>query len=271
MFLAPTLQVRWLRLLMVEIVIGDVHARTDALRRLLRAVGALDARGRRTRGCWVVQIGDLLDRHTNDRANLATARLAASAVDVVLAGNHELRMLSEPGGGGRAALASLAASGWPHAAFAFGDWLVTHAGVHPLLARGLPAPAMECAAEINDRWHRRGPRHGLDPLFDWRGPARGGDAPCGGIFWAQAAEWKEVGKAAKGMGKAPWGQITGHVPQPEPRLLPGPRWAIDLGARGGRLAALVRPGAESSWHPVVVQSGDERDAVGATRRKRLVA
>ena len=43
---------------MVEIVIGDVHVRAELLRRLLRAVEVLDARGRRTRGCWVVQIGD---------------------------------------------------------------------------------------------------------------------------------------------------------------------------------------------------------------------
>jgi calcineurin-like phosphoesterase family protein len=264
MFLEPSLQGRRLRLLMVEIVIGDVHARTEALRRLLRVLGALDERGRRTRGCWVVQIGDLLDRHATDRANLATARLASSAVDIVLAGNHELQLLREPAGVAGTSLATLAASGWPHAAFAFGDWLVTHARVHPLLARGLPAPATECAAEINDRWHRRGPRDSLDPLFDWRGPARGGDAPCRGIFWTHPAEWS-------GVGKAPWRQITGHVPQPEPRLLPGRRWAIDLGARGGRLAALVRPGGESRWRPVVVPSGDERDVVGATARKRLAA
>jgi hypothetical protein len=58
MFPGSTLQVRRLGLLMVEIVIGDVHVRAELLRRLLRAVEVLDARGRRTRGCWVVQIGD---------------------------------------------------------------------------------------------------------------------------------------------------------------------------------------------------------------------
>jgi len=230
---------------------------------LLRAVGALDERGRRTRECWVVQIGDLLDRRASERANLATARLAATAVDVVLAGNHELQMLGEPAGGSRAALATLAASGWPHAAFAFRDWLVTHAGVHPDLARGLPPVATECAAEINDRWHRRGPGDDVDPLFDWRGPARGGHAPCGGIFWSHPAEWGRTPK------KAPWGQVTGHVPQPEPRRLPGRRWAIDLGARGGRLAALVRSSAGSRWRPLVVQGAG--DAIAAPTRKHMVA
>jgi Calcineurin-like phosphoesterase len=250
---------------MVEIVIGDVHARTEALRTLLRVIGALDERGVRSRGCWVVQIGDLLDRRASDGANLATARLAATAVDVVLAGNHELLMLSEPTGGGRTALATLAASGWPHAAFAFEDWLVTHAGVHPELARDLPPTATECAAEINDRWHRRGPGDSVDPLFDWRGPARGGHAPCGGIFWGHPAEWRTAAK------KAPWGQVSGHVPQPEPRLLPGRRWAIDLGARGGRLAALVRGSAESRWRPVVVRAAHEPDAIGIPTRKHVAA
>lgn len=243
---------------MVEIVIGDVHARAEVLRALLLAVGAVDERGVRNRDCWVVQIGDLLDRRATDRANLATARLAASAIDVVLAGNHELQILSENAGSG-AALATLAARGWPHAAFACGDWLVTHAGVHPELARELPEAAAECAAEINDRWHRRGPGDPADPLFDWRGPSRGGDAPVGGIFWTHPAEWRR-------RHKTPWGQVIGHVPQRAPRLLPGPRWAIDLGAREGRLAALVRPSGRRRWRPVVVERRDTRTGLGAGKR-----
>ncbi|HUO73393.1 MAG TPA: metallophosphoesterase [Solirubrobacteraceae bacterium] len=233
---------------LVEIVIGDVHARSEALRMLLGAVGAVDARGRRRGGCWVVQLGDLLDRRATAAANLAAARLAASAVDVVLAGNHEVRILGEPGCVHGAALATLAVRGWPHAAACCGEWLVTHAGVHPELARGLSPQAAECAEEINDRWHRRGPAERGDPLFDWVGPARGGDAPHGGIFWTHPVEW--------GAGlKSPWGQIVGHVPQPKPRLLPGRRWAIDLGARDGRVAALVRASGRQRWRPVVVRAG----------------
>jgi hypothetical protein len=247
----------------VEIVIGDVHARSGAMRALLRAVDAIDERGRRNRGCWVVQLGDLLDRRAAGDANLAAARLAASAVDVVLAGNHELQMLNARAGAGGPALATLAARGWPHAAYACGDWLVTHAGVHPALARDLPAVASECAAEINDRWHRRGPGGGADPLFDWRGPARGGDAPFGGIFWARPVEW---GAAPR----TPWGQVTGHVPQPEPRLLPGRRWAIDLGGRG-RLAALVRSSLGSRWRVVVVHARPDRARRGVPARKRIAA
>jgi hypothetical protein len=247
----------------IEIVIGDVHANAKALRALLRATAAVDASGRRDRGCWVVQLGDLLDRHATGDENLATARLAASAIDVVLAGNHELQMLSASGSAGGAALATLAAQGWPHAAFACGDWLVTHAGVHPALARDLPANASECAAEINDRWHRRGPGEASDPLFDWRGPARGGDAPCGGVFWTHPMEW----------GAAPrmrWGQVTGHVPQPEPCLLPGRRWAIDVGGRG-RLAALVRTSLQSRWRVVVVHVRRSRAEVAVPARKRIAA
>jgi hypothetical protein len=247
----------------IEIVIGDVHARPEALRALLRATRAVNAAGRRRRGCRVVQLGDLLDRHATGEENLVTARLAAGAIDVVLAGNHELQMLNESASAGGAALATLAAQGWPHAAFACGDWLVTHAGVHPALARNLPANASECAAEINERWHRRAPGVAADPLFDWRGPARGGDAPCGGIFWTHPIEW---GAAPE----TPWGQVTGHAPQSEPCLLPGRRWAIDVGGRR-RLAAVVRSSRNNRWEAVVVHVRGGRARVVVSARKRIAA
>jgi hypothetical protein len=232
----------------VEIVIGDVHARSDALRALLRTVGVLDARGRRSRDCWVVQVGDLLDRRARASANLTTARLAAAAIDVVLAGNHEVRMLADRHGDGGAALATLAARGWPQAAAACGEWVITHAGVHPVLAAQLSPEPAECVAEINDRWHRRRPGDATDPLFDWIGPSRGGDAPFGGIFWAHPDEWSRGPEP-------PWGQVVGHVPRPAPRLLAGRRWAIDVGAREGRLAAVVRGSEGERWRPVIVADG----------------
>ena len=228
-----------------EIVIGDVHARAAALWTLLSAVGVLDRRGQRRRFWSVVQLGDLLDRHASVDANLQTALLAADAVDVVLAGNHESRLLAEPASSHGEALATLAAQGWPHAAAACGDWLVTHAGVHPKLARVLPSDARDCAEEINGRWHSRTCGRG-DDLFHAIGPARGGDAPFGGILWLHADEWPRKQRS-------PWGQITGHVPQDEPQLRPGPCWAIDLGGRKGRLAALMRERGEERWRPVVVR------------------
>jgi hypothetical protein len=263
---------------MLEVVIGDVHARADALRAVLAATGVEEARGRE--GAWVVQVGDLLDRHASSADNLAAARVAAEAVDVVLAGNHEAQLLRTGAHG--AALAVLATRGWPHAAAAAGGWVITHAGIHPSLARDLPADAGECAAEINDRWHRRRlPGHAEppidgraepatdgrgdadraepatngrgDPLFDWIGPARGGRAPFGGILWLHAGEWSRDEAT-------PWGQISGHVPQREPRLLAPGRWAIDVGGRGGRLAALVRERLDEPWRAVVATS---RHAIAA--------
>src|SRR5215470_6183739 len=114
---------------MLEVVIGDVHARAELLRAVLREAGVLDARGRRREDAWVVQVGDLLDRRASVESNMAAARLAADTVDVVLAGNHEARMLDSGVQG--PALALLATRGWPHAAAASGGWLITHAGVHP--------------------------------------------------------------------------------------------------------------------------------------------
>jgi calcineurin-like phosphoesterase family protein len=248
---------------MLELVIGDVHARPEVLRALLHEVGALDERGRRRRGWWIVQLGDLLDRRAAWDANLATALLARDSVDVVLAGNHEACLLRRGSSSQGAALAVLATHGWPQAVAACGDWLVTHAGVHPELARGLPPAASECAEVINDRWNRCSHGRCEDPLFAAKGPARGGDVPYGGILWMHSDEWPRKGRT-------PWSQIIGHVPQRKPRLLSGPRWAIDLGGRGSRLAALVRERGVERWQPLVVDAA-RRDAPGRPARHELVA
>ena len=233
----------------IDVVVGDVHARTDALYSLLREIGVIDANGRRRRSGWVIQVGDLLDRNAAPEANLETALLAADALDVVLVGNHEWKMLAESESDHGAALATLASQGWPHAAAACDGWLVTHAGVHPDLATALPVDAAACAEKIDHRWHCA--QRARDPLFASVGPARGGDDAHGGILWMHSSEWPKNQET-------PWGQIAGHVPQPEPRLLPGPRWAIDIKAPD-RLAALVRPEGESRWRPVVVKARAHRN------------
>ena len=229
---------------MIEIVIGDVHARADVLRGLLVSLGVFDSRGRRRDGFWIVQVGDLLDRRARPETNLRTAQVAVEALDLVLAGNHEVDLLSCPGTLHGAALATLAARGWPQAAAEVDGWVVTHAGIHPELTHGLSPHAGECVADINDRWHRRSTRHAADPLFDWVGPARGGIAPYGGVFWGARSEWPPGSRT-------PWGQIYGHMPQSRPRLLPGPRWLIDMDDES-RLAALVRGRRDGAWEPAVV-------------------
>lgn len=228
---------------MIEIVIGDVHARADLLRGLLASLGVLDDRGHRRGGYWVVQVGDLLDRRASPETNLRTARLAAESLDVLLAGNHEAVLLSGACPSQGAALATLAARSWPQAAAEVGGWVITHAGIHPELTHGLSPDAGECVAEINDRWHRRTSGPAADPLFDWVGPARGGIAPYGGVLWGAGTEWPPGSPT-------PWGQIYGHMPQARPRLLPGPRWLIDMDDES-RLAALVRRAPDRLWEPVV--------------------
>jgi hypothetical protein len=245
----------------IEVVIGDVHARADVLGALLAALGVLDSRGRRRGGYWIVQVGDLLDRRAQPEANLRTAQLAVKTVDVVLAGNHEVDMLSRRASPHGPALATLSVRGWPQAASEVGGWVVTHAGIHPELTHGLSPVAHECVAEINDRWHRRDPRQIGDPLFDWVGPARGGVSPYGGMFWGAGSEWPPGGRT-------PWGQICGHVPQPWPRLLAGPRWAIDLGGDGCRLAALVRRDGARTWRPVIVRTSATGVTMTRLTRKR---
>ena len=245
---------------MIEIVIGDVHARPDLLRALLDGLGVLNGSGRRRRGFWIVQVGDLLDRRASPECNQRTARLAIETLDVVLAGNHEVDLLNGKGCAHGAALATLALRGWPYAAAEAGGWLITHAGVHPGLSHGLARQAKDCAAEINDRWHRRTPGGLSDPLFDWVGPARRGVSPYGGLFWGDAGEWPPDGST-------PWGQICGHVPQARPRLLPGPRWLIDLGTDQPRLAGLVRR-KTGGWRPVIARLPGAGEAVRRTPGKR---
>lgn len=240
----------------IEVVIGDVHARADVLRALLRALGMLDSRGRRRQGYWSVQVGDLLDRRARPETNLRTARLAVEAFDLVVAGNHEVDMLADRGSPHGAALATLAARGWPQAAAELGGWLVTHAGVHPGLTHGLPRRAAECAAEINDRWHCRSATQIGDPLFDWVGPARGGISPYGGLFRRAASEWPP-------RSRTPWGQICGHLPQSRPRLVAGPLWLIDVDD-DNEIAALVRRSGERKWRPFVVRCSTA--GVSVTRR-----
>jgi hypothetical protein len=99
---------------------------------------------------------------------------------------------------------------------------------------------------INDRWHRHSHHATCYPLFDWVGPAKGGVAPYGGLFWRADSEWPPGGRT-------PWGQICGHTPQARPCLLAGPRWQIDVGAGGSRLAALVRRDPAAPWSPWVVR------------------
>jgi hypothetical protein len=242
---------------MIEVVVGDVHGRASLLRALLCALGALDSSSHRRRGFWIVQVGDLLDRRASCESNLTTARLAVEALDVVLAGNHEVEMLADARSAHGAALSTLASRGWPQAAAALSGWLATHAGLHPELTHGLPRRAEDCVVEVNDRWHRRSRNSICDPLFDWVGHAKGGHAPYGGLFWRADSEWPPDGRT-------PWGQIYGHVPQTRPRLLPGPRWLIDVGASGSRLAALVRSDPAAGWSPWVVRL--TRGGVAVARR-----
>jgi len=251
----------------IEVVIGDVHARAGVLRALLDALGVLDSRGQRRDGFWIVQVGDLLDRRARPGTNLRTARLAADTLDIVLAGNHEVAMLADRASPHGPALATLASRGWPYAAAEVGGWLVTHAGIHPELTHGLPRSPDECVAEINDRWHRRSPADVRDPLFDWVGPARGGVSPYGGLFSRAASEWPPGSRT-------PWGQICGHLPQERPRLVAGPLWLIDVGGEDTQLAALVRRrGAHSKWSAFVVDvsSGGPATRVSGKRLGALAA
>ena len=92
---------------------------------------------------------------------------------------------------------TLATRSWPHAAACCGDWLVTHAGVHP---------SLRCAAAAGGRVRRGDQRSLASPRagglrrstvrLDRAGPRR--HAPHGGIFWTHPVEWNAGREVAVG-------------------------------------------------------------------------
>ncbi len=132
----------------------------------------------------------------------------------MLAGNHEVDLLSCPGTLHGAALATLAARGWPQAAAEVDGWVVTHAGIHPELTHGLSPHAGECVADTTTAGIGAPPDKPRIRCSDWVGPARGGIAPYGGVFWGAGSEWPPGSST-------PWGQIYGHMPRVAAPAPPG--------------------------------------------------
>ncbi len=252
---------------LTRVVVGDVHGDWPLLNALLEQIGVTDARGRRQDGFFVVQLGDLCHLgHDCFVADAATVEIARRAIDVVLAGNHELfhvfgldtgrfaGMHAHPLPEVTQALAQLRADDQLRAAWCVDDWLLTHAGVHSHWADGLPEDPYAAATIIQERFCAHAAERGRrrDGLFDAVGPVRGFQQVPGGIFWADEVEL--VADAAN----TPWKQIVGHTPRPrghEAALTrDGQLWICDAGAAlSGRLVALVKHGADGEWTPVVVE------------------
>ncbi len=190
-------------------VVGDVHGSLDGLRAILHHAGLINGddrwSGRRAR---VVQCGDVVDRGPRSEECLELllrlrreARRAGGCVDL-LVGNHELALargdtsisdLPNPQTVGKE-LAKLIRLGRLQAARAYRHYLITHAGVNPDLMRRLISELRRksqqrvtlaaLARRLNQKLKAAFDNNDFSHSMFHVGPARGGDHPGGGIFWA---------------------------------------------------------------------------------------
>lgn len=256
---------------LTRVVVGDVHG-DPLLIDLLQKIGVINSRGERAEGFHVVQIGDLAHFghrvHTGDTQVL---ELALRAFDQVLLGNHEAWFAHRMNAGKFAgmhdqlypeteqALQRLVRAGHYQPAAELDGWVITHAGVHPVHAEGLPVDPALAAAAINQRFaHYLQSSRPFTPMFDAVGPARGGNGRSGpgGMLWLDLSELTPYTP------NFPWPQIVGHTPQApgqEARAVADNLWVVDAGAGlSGRLSALVKPGADADWQPLVVHADPDR-------------
>lgn len=245
-----------------RLVVGDLHGDWQRLLTLLCDVGAIDEQGVRREGWWLMQIGDLIHGGHHQSGDERCLEEGLRLFDVLILGNHELphafpgaRLPAFVGqtpltSDAQARLDAAVCGGRYAVAAAVDGWLLTHAGLHPALARAasLPTDAEDCARELNARFARRVTTGRLDPLFDAVGPARGGRSAIGGIFWL---DWRELVEVAD-ENRIP--QVVGHTPRPNgPERHGANLWCVDVGAAlSTRVCALLKENSESDWQPIVV-------------------
>lgn len=171
-------------------VVGDVHGHHDRLRALLFKAGAMTADERLEPGVEVVQLGDLgnfsLDTLHDD---IETYTLARKLGITMLWGNHDraaadplhhaFRGFTTPPN----RLYALLLAMQPKLALARNGYLLTHAGMSPVWARGWDEPmtADEVVARIYTTHGEYGQTMG--GLIDQIGRRRGGVFSEGGLLW----------------------------------------------------------------------------------------
>lgn len=270
------------------VAVGDLHGDLSAARALATQAGLLDGDAWIGGTAILVQLGDVIDRGPESMATydflarLQTMARRRRGEVVRLVGNHELALLE-----GDFSLtdvpeaAELAArmkidvlAGRLHAAYAHGGWLFTHAGAGARLVQRLRGElraegrfTLPRLAALLDRKLRFAVEAGdfTDPIFA-AGPARGGDAPTGGIFWADYDE--ELHAPAR----APrFHQVFGHTPEGYRgarfrRATDGRRINIDIGISeeyGGNTGWLEIHGREAIAHYVADGGEVETASLGA--------
>lgn len=273
-------------------VFGDIHGDVDTTLKLFKHIGiSTDPAQRAKDGVLTIQLGDLLHLGDN-KPEAGAAKELLRMFDVVLMGNHEWPLFAPypP---------IVAFKGfWLHdkeaaeivreahkrgqfrAAYSVGDWLISHAGIHPFYLHKLfgdrELPAKYVADSLNWRMARYltfeyGEMHfnGGNPdvgsyqkeapddavLFDGISTKRGGFEQYGGIIWG---EWKHLKESYDVALELP--QIVGHTIRKDarPELHLNQLWNIDVGGKYESrqdLCALLSSDDGVSWHPWLIGDG----------------
>jgi len=211
------------------IAVGDVHGQFDGLVKILRHAGLID-----TGHHWIgghsrlVQIGDILDRgpfslQVDSLLDRLQTEAAMSGGEVVrLIGNHELELMMEnyvisefqreQAVQIRKKLIGQTLAGDLKAAYAYKDFLFTHAGVTRKLFRifklQLEEPNAANLAILINLIFKESIKHSFfkHPIFNVSLSRKGPDR-FGGIFWEDLEDLVE--SYPKG---SPIWQIFGHTP-----------------------------------------------------------
>ena len=211
------------------IAVGDVHGQFEGLVKILRKAGIIDAEHNWCGGHnRLLQIGDILDRGPFSLKvdalldKLQTQALMAGGEVIRLVGNHELEIMMEnylisefqreQAIQIRSKLIGQVLSGDLKAAYAYKDFLFTHAGVTQKLYRVFKlqledANASNMAILINLIF-KESIKHSFfkHPIFNISVSRRGPDR-FGGIFWEDLDDL--IASYPKG---SPLWQVLGHTP-----------------------------------------------------------
>lgn len=248
-------------------VVSDLHGDLAGFLGLLRMIGATNREDVKQPGWKIIQLGDLVHNGADYYRDHNILEPALELCDLVLMGNHEY-----PEFGGRTfggydydpithhALKSARANGHLLAATSVGDWLLTHAGLHPNYLRakygGFKRPASELANELNLRFEKRMEDGSKVNEFDAAGWLRtwGRDRSTGGIFWL---DFRELRKGYEDNPACQLKQIVGHTPQQTPVLAGELLYCNDVGAAiSGRVSALVTEDEGKTWVTKVYSRND---------------
>ena len=211
------------------IAVGDVHGQFEGFVKILRHAGLIDAGHHWIGGhCRLVQIGDILDRGPFSLKvdalldQIQKEALSAGGEVVRLIGNHELELMMEnylisefqreQAVQIREKLIAQVLSGDLKAAYAYKDFLFTHAGVTRKLFRifslQLDVPNAANLAILINLIFKESIKHAFfkHPIFNISLSRKGPDR-FGGIFWEDLEDL--VASYPKG---SPLWQVFGHTP-----------------------------------------------------------